>query len=136
MLWFGLHSGSAPAVEARVYMLWYHMLWWRGRAVGARADGRSAAYMLWSWRGRAVRRCAASVGVGRVFVPARGMNGRDGHPVRLCVRYGVWLVEYSPRGQRRGGVPKAKGGCFLGCEGAAAPYPRAGGGGPGVRDKG
>ena len=38
MLWFGLHSGSAPAVEARVYMLWYHMLWWRGRAVGAWAD--------------------------------------------------------------------------------------------------
>ena len=82
MLWFGLHSGSAPAVEARVYMLWYHMLWWRGRAVC---------------------HCAASVGVGRVFVPGRGINARDGHPVRLCVRRrGVAGGALAPRGEGGG----------------------------------
>ena len=57
----------------------------------------------------------------------------------VVARYGVWMVEHSPRGGK-GGVPKVKGGCFLGvvpaglCRGR--PHtPRAGGGGPGVRDR-
>ena len=52
------------------------------------------------------------------------------------VGYGVGMVEHRrPRGE--GGVPKVKGGCFLGLWPGGGPCtPRAGGGGAGVRDKG